>query len=178
MANQEQNDEIEIQHRVLIEEEEIEISKLPAEIRNAMRKFNAKLTEYEESGDSALFLEIQQDDVALANNILTFIEDEESEEEEEVEVDEEEEEEEEDKTQTQTQAKAQPKVKEVEPIVQPVVATASSDEEKVKASMKDGVISVEQLESILNREPDYPYEQVGSLKLKKQYLRPFYEVAS
>lgn len=203
MANQDDSDEIEIQHRALIEEEGIDISELPKEIRNAMRSFNQKLTQYEDTGEAKLFLQLQQDDVAIANNILTFIEDEEADDEEEEEVDLDDEDDEGDeqevvsKKQTQTkqgQGKQQAQQTQKAPQNQPVANTSTntpventtpapaaqsnqSDEDKVKAAMKDGVISVEQLERILNREPDYPYEQVGNLKLKKQYLRPFYEMA-
>ena len=201
MANQEENDEIEIQHRTLIEEEDIDISDLPSEIRNSMREFNKKLKKYEESGDSKLFFEIQQDDVAIANNILTFIEDEESEEEEETEEEEEGNEEEETtpvstkkasiKTSrpapvTKVEQKATPVVTPV--VTPPVVATPTptptptpaptkSAEEQVKEAMKDGVISVADLERIINQEPDYPNQVVGSLKLRKQYLRPYYELS-
>ena len=54
--------------------------------------------------------------------------------------------------------------------------TPKSAEEKVASLIKDGVISVSQLEQALGREPQYPTEKVGSIKLKKQYLKPFYEV--
>lgn len=205
MANQDDSDEIEIQHRALIEEEGIDISELPKEIRSAMRSFNQKLTQYEDTGEAKLFLQLQQDDVAIANNILTFIEDEEADDEEEEEVDLDDEDDEDDeqevvsKKQTQTkQGKEKQQTQQSQPVsnsssstpvspstppepatpvAPPVAQNNLSDEDKVKAAMKDGVISVEQLERILNREPDYPYEQVGNLKLKKQYLRPFYEMA-
>lgn len=199
MANQ--DDEIEIQHRTLIEEEEIDISDLPKEIKSAMRNFNTKLKKYEETEDAEIFLELQQDDSAIANNILTYIEDLEAEEDEEEEEGEEEEEEQE-PVKNKQQAKkapvaqapvaqapvapepvvvppapvAQTPVVEPEPVVvPPAPAPELSSEEKVKNAMKDGIISVTDLEKIINQEPDYPYQIVGNLKLKKQYLRPYYE---
>ena len=78
-----QENEIEIQHRIVIEEDDIEISELPNEIRNAMRRFNTKLKEFEVSGDADLFHELMQDDIVIADNITTWIEDNLSEEEEE-----------------------------------------------------------------------------------------------
>lgn len=203
---QNQNDEIEIQHRIVIEDEEVEISDLPKEIRTSMRDFNAKLKKYEDSGDADLFYELQQDDVAIANNILTWIEDNESEEEEEDEdyLKEEEEAkakldalniqaqekakaEAEAKAQAEAEAKAQAeagakaqaeaeaKAKE-QAEAAAKAAAPKSVEEKVSSLIKDGVIGVVELEQVLGREPNYPNEKVGNIKLRKQYLRPFYEV--
>ena len=78
------NEELEIQHRNLIEEEEIVISELPIEIKKQMRDFNEKLKEYEETEDEDLFFELQQDDVLIADNIVTYLEDLEGDDEEEV----------------------------------------------------------------------------------------------
>lgn len=161
----EEQDEIEIQHRELIEEENIEISDLPTEIKNEMRKFNAKLAKYEETEDVNLFYELQQDDVAIANDILTWVEDNESEEEEEDETYlNEEEEEDDDDNQSQNPQNKQS-------------VAGGTLEQMIMSAMKNNVISVENLQKILGREPDYPFEQVGNLKLKKQYLKPYYEVA-
>jgi hypothetical protein len=150
-----QENEIEIQHRIVIEEDDIEISELPSEIRNAMRRFNTKLKEYEVSGDADLFHEIMQDDIVIADNITTWIEDNLSEEEEE-----------DDSYADDSKQKAQ---------AQAPQAQASALEQKVRDSIKNGLISVEELEKIIDREPDYPNEQIGNLRLRKQYLKPFYE---
>ena len=166
--SQEEN-EIEIQHRIVIEEDGIEISELPSEIRNAMRRFNTKLKEYEASGDADLFHEIMQDDIVIADNITTWIEDNLSEEEDE---DDSYDDDSKQKAPPQAQApqaqapQAQtPQAKQVHPL-----------EQKVRDSIKNGIISVEELEKIIDREPDYPTDQIGSLRLRKQYLKPFYEV--
>jgi hypothetical protein len=166
-------DELEIQHRTLIEEEELEVSSLPTEIKNAMRKFNMKLAKYEDSGDEELFYELQQDDVAIADNILTFIEDNNSDDEDE---DEDYLEEQREKEQEQEKEKEQEKieVKNEEPAKQ--VNPVNNLEEQIKALVKNGKISVSDLENIIKREPDYPNEQVGNLILKKVYLQPYYEV--
>ena len=153
-----QENEIEIQHRIVIEEDDIEISELPSEIRNAMRRFNTKLKEYEVSGDADLFHEIMQDDIVIADNITTWIEDNLSEEEEE-----------DDSYADDSKQKAQAQAPQAQ------ATQVSALEQKVRDSIKNGLISVEELEKIIDREPDYPNEQIGNLRLRKQYLKPFYE---
>jgi hypothetical protein len=151
------NDELDIQHRVLIEEEDIDVSELPREIQIAMRDFNKKLVNYEETGSEELFFQLQQDDVAIADDIQTFIEDNESDEEDEDDtyVDDEE----------NTSA-----------VATNATNNVSLIENKIRESLKNNLISVEDLQKILSREPDYPTEKIGSLKLRKLYLKPFYEV--
>lgn len=153
-----EEEEMEIQHRIVMEEDNIKLSELPDEIRQAIRNFNQKLKRYEngEDEDNDLYYELKQDDVAIADDITTWIEDNESEENDEDDSYNKEEE-----NQQQAQNQQQP--------------TISDLEKKVRESLKNGLISVEDLESILKREPDYPNEQIGSLKLRKQYLKPFYE---
>ncbi len=192
MSNENNNDELEIQHRLYIQEEEINIPDLPSEIKQAMRNFNAKLKKYEESEDEqeteTLFLELQQDDVKIADDILTWWEDFNSEDEEEEEYEEEEEEGEGSKNvevdskknaQQKVETPAQPKL---ETPAQPKVETPAqpkveeSMEQKVRNLLKNDVISKSDLENILGREADYPNQIVGNLKLRKQYLKPFYQV--
>ena len=163
--NPNEDDELEIQHRTLIEEENLEISELPNEIKSAMRKFNAKLEEYEETGDPELFFELQQDDIAIADDILTFLEDNDEEGEEDEEEDDTYANDEDEDSKSQAQAQ-----------VPPAPAGLSEMEKSIRAVAVNGKISVEDLEKIIKREPDYPNEQVGNLILKKQYLKPFYEV--
>jgi outer membrane biosynthesis protein TonB len=200
MSNENNNDELEIQHRLYIQEEEINIPDLPSEIKQAMRNFNAKLKNYEESEDEEtnekLFLELQQDDVEIADNILTWWEDFNSEDDEEQEFEQEEEEEEESKpvevnskntAQPKVEVPAQPKVEvpaqpKVEVPAQPKVEVPvqpkaeESVEQKVRNLIKNNIISKSDLENVLGREADYPTQIVGNLKLRKQYLKPFYEV--
>lgn len=170
--NQNEDDELEIQHRTLIEEENLDVSDLPNEIKAAMRKFNAKLDEYEETGDAELFFELQQDDVAIADDILTFVEDNE-------ESDEDDEEEEEDDTYISDDEKDNDDNddNDNQTTTYNTGGSVPSDvESQIRSVVVDGKISVEDLERIIRREPDYPNEQIGNLILKKQYLKPFYEV--
>lgn len=209
MENQNDNEEMEIQHRLYIQDEEINVSELPSEIKQAMRNFNAKLKKYEETEDEGeqndLFYELQQDDVAIADDILTWWEDKNSEEEEEHEVEEEEEAEEEEqkpvksntpppapkKEEVKTQTQPKQEVKAPAPVVEatvtppaPVVEEVKTPpapqmnptEQKVRDLIKNNVISVSDLTNALGAEPDYPEQQVGKLLLRKQYLKPFYEV--
>ena len=168
MNNNEHNDEeIEIQHRILIEEEDIDISELPPEIRNAMRKFNGKLKEYEETENEDLFLELQQDDIAIADDIMTFVED--------IETDEDEDDEDDSYMNDEKEEKPAQKFPQNNPAPHQN-APATDIESKIRATAKNGIISIDDLESILGREPNYPSERIGSLNLTKQYLKPFYEV--
>jgi len=196
MENKNQNEELEIQHRLYIMDEGINVSELPSEIKQAMRNFNAKLKKYEDTDDEAtendLFYELQQDDVSIADNILTWWEDKNSEEEEEVE-----EEEEEPKTASvKNQGKANgnnnqpaakgnndPKASETvvetppEPTPTPTPAPAPiSLEQKVRDLLKDNVISLKDLTDAIGEEPEYPEHIIGKLRLRKQYLKKFYEV--
>jgi len=192
-----QNDEMEIQHRLYIQDEEINVSQLPNEIKQAMRSFNAKLKKYEESEDeneeNQLFYELQQDDVAIADDILTWWEDENSEDDEEVD-------EEEEETVVKNQQPAQQKPnQQQQPAQQPAaqvntqqtpppestpppppapVDKVDATEQKVRDLIKNNIISVSDLTNAIGGEPEYPEHQVGKILLRKQYLKPFYEVQS
>ena len=150
--NDNDNKEIEIEHRLVIEEEKIEISELPEEIRQAMRLFNKKLDKYEQTGDDNLYYELQQDDVAIADGIENWLEDNEADDENE------------DDSYLQQAAPQQ------------AAPQANSIQEKLLAVVKNNTISVQDLQNIIGREPDYPTEKVGNLIFKKQYLKPFYEL--
>lgn len=182
---QNEGEEIEIQHRVLIEEEELDEAKLPQEIQDMIKVFNEKIIQYEESdGDEKLFLELQQDDVYIADAIETFLEDEEAENEEEVEVEEEE-------TPAADGAAAQntnadnTNTTEVPPVVETPTAPLTPEEQvvdclkdmKIKGVM-ERVVAKNDLERILDKEADYPKEYVGNLTLEKVYMSPFYRLLS
>ncbi len=47
----------------------------------------------------------------------------------------------------------------------------------VKDNLNNGEINISILKSIIGHEPNYPIQIVGSLKLKKCYLRPYYKIA-
>jgi GNAT superfamily N-acetyltransferase len=53
---------------------------------------------------------------------------------------------------------------------------SKSSEDLVKDNLFDGEISVEKLRSIIGREPSYPTQIVGSMKLTKCFLKPFYKI--
>ena len=160
-----ENEELEIQHREYILEEDIEINDLPNEIKQAMRNFNAKLKRYEDIDDeeeeNELFYELQQDDVAIADAILSWWEDYNSEddsEEEEYDLDDD------DDTNADNDANAIQK------------NTIIAIQQKVHALITDNKISVVDLSNAIGGEPDYPEQQVGNIRLRKAYLKPYYEV--
>jgi hypothetical protein len=53
----------------------VAVAELPEEIRQAMRLFNKKLSKYEQTEDESLYYELQQDDVAIADGIENWLED-------------------------------------------------------------------------------------------------------
>ncbi len=156
----EENEDFDIQHRLLIEEEEIDEDELPLEIQKAIRAFDIKLDKFEETNDARLFLELQQDDVAIADDIQTFIEDGESDEDDEDDSYADDDDEDEDNN---SQSKATQ------------TATLTDIEKLVLENIKENKISIEKLQQILKREPDYPNQIIGKIRLRKLYLKPFYE---
>lgn len=159
-----ENEELEIQHREYILEEDIEINDLPNEIKQAMRNFNAKLKRYEDIDDeeeeNELFYELQQDDVAIADAILSWWEDynseDDSEEEEEYELD--------DDNDNNTNNAIQKN------------NSVMAIQQRVISLITDNKISVSDLTNAIGGEPDYPEQQVGNIRLRKTYLKPYYEV--
>ena len=160
--NDNDNKEIEIEHRLVIEEEKIDINELPEEIRQAMRLFNKKLDKYEQTGDDNLYYELQQDDVAIADGIENWLEDNEADDENE------------DDSYLQPASQQAPAPQQAAP--QQAAPQANNIQEKLLAVVKNNTISVQDLQNIIGREPDYPTEKVGNLIFKKQYLKPFYEL--
>lgn len=51
-----------------------------------------------------------------------------------------------------------------------------SKESKVREGLRNGEISMELLKRIIGFEPEYPTQFVGSIKLTKCFLRPFYKI--
>lgn len=49
-------------------------------------------------------------------------------------------------------------------------------ESMIKEQLRDGEICICKLKKILGKTPDYPYQVVGSLVLKKCFLRPYYKI--
>jgi DNA mismatch repair ATPase MutL len=208
--------ESDIQHRLLLEENEIDISDLPREIKNAMRGFNTKLTEYEKTGESSVFYELKEDDANIADMITVWLEEMEAEEEEEQDDSAQQQSQNQNPNMTQNQngsqknqqapqtnQSAQPQqtneeqnnsqpsntdetAASTEPVAQTPAAVSEPEtgdallEKKIKAQLKnvDGnmVIDKAVLESIIGREAEWPDERVGSLRLEKQFLKPFYKL--
>ena len=163
----EENEDFDIQHRLLIEEEEIDEDELPLEIQKAIRAFDIKLDRFEETNDARLFLELQQDDVAIADDIQTFIEDGESDEDDEDDSYADDADDDDDDEDDNSKATQQSQVTQT--------ATLTDIEKLVLENIKENKISVEKLQQILKREPDYPNQIIGKIRLRKLYLKPFYE---
>ena len=54
---------------------------------------------------------------------------------------------------------------------------ALTDENVVMQNCSNGEIHCDMLEEIIGSKPEYPYQQVGSIRLKKCYLRPYYKIS-
>ena len=152
-------EEMSIQHRELIEEEGINISDLPDEIKKDMRNFNSKLKEYEENGDIDLYYELEQDDITIADNIQTWLEDNESDDEDEEDYDPSLNDDNEDNEDNED-----------------VNQNTAQIESVIRQNINNGKIEISVLASIIGREPNYPEERIGSIKLRKDYLRTTYSV--
>jgi hypothetical protein len=54
---------------------------------------------------------------------------------------------------------------------------ALTDENVVMQNCSNGEIHCDILEEIIGSKPEYPYQQVGSIRLQKCYLRPYYKIS-
>jgi hypothetical protein len=166
---EEEFEEMDIQHKLLIDEEGIDVSELPRDIIKAIRSFNIKLDRFEKVGTEKLFLELQQDDIAIADAIQNYLEDSDIDDDDEddsyLSDNDEDDKNELPKNQQQVQQQVEEEVK-----------VPVDIETLIVQNLKNNLISVQDLEAILKREPDYPTEQVGKIKLRKVYLKPFYEL--
>jgi hypothetical protein len=52
-----------------------------------------------------------------------------------------------------------------------------TDESVVMQNCSNGEIHCDILEEIIGSKPEYPYQQVGSIRLQKCYLRPYYKIS-
>lgn len=167
---EEEYEEMDIQHKLLIDEEGIDVSELPKEIIRAIRSFNIKLDRFEKVGTEKLYLELQQDDIAIADAIQNYLEDSDNEDDDDEDDSYLSDNDEDDKNELpQNQQQVQQQVEEQ-------VKVPVDIETMIVQNLKDNLISVQNLEAILGREPDYPTEQIGKIKLRKVYLKPFYEL--
>lgn len=57
------------------------------------------------------------------------------------------------------------------------VEQVMTDEMCVIQSCVNGEIHCDMLEEIIGSKPNYPYQQVGSIRLEKCYLRPYYKIS-
>ncbi len=75
--------EIELLHRALIEEEDLDESKLPDDIKELISEFNTLEEAYEDDASEENFNKLRELDISIADEIQSFIEDEKIENEEE-----------------------------------------------------------------------------------------------
>lgn len=155
-----------ITHRDLISELGINIKDLPKEIQTQIKNFDKKLKRYESIEDDSeadkLFSELTQDDINISDNIQNWHEDITIDDEEEIDYSDEDD----SKPDKNEPAPQQPTTNQQTP--------KKDTEQMIRENLQNNAISVDKLIEILGQEPDYPEHRIGSLKLKKQYLKPFY----
>lgn len=86
-TQQNSDEDIELLHRALIEEEDLDESKFPEDIRELISEFNALEESYEENQTEENFYKLQELDATIADEIQSLIEDEKIEDENEEDYD-------------------------------------------------------------------------------------------
>lgn len=172
-----------VEHRKLIEEENIDVNALPKEIRAKIRGFNLNLTNYVKNPTEAKQKVVIKTDVEIADSIQDWI-DKGKGELEELDADD-------DNTGKLTPPPPpEPPVPPTPPVppepVPPVPPTPPEPpvpptpptppepevdpiEKSVRAKLVNNALSVGDLRIILGREPNFPEQKAGTITLRKRY---------
>ncbi len=189
---------MDVEHRKLIEEENVNINDLPSEIRAKMRGYNLNLNNYVSNPSPTAKKTVVKLDVEIADMIQTWLDDKLGEAEELDSND--------DNTSKfskktivpDSEPEPAPPVEpepiptppvEPEPIptppVEPEPTPAPPAEPEMDANEKalreqwiNGVITIPALRALLGREPNYPNQKVGNVTMRKTYGRDEYKQIS
>jgi hypothetical protein len=162
------------EHLEFIKENNIEIDKIPKEIRKKMGAMKMYLGKYKNKPSDASKNTIIKHDITICDMLLTCKEQDYPDDIIETPV-------------VETPVVETPVVE--TPIVEtpvvetPVVETPpqpKDETENMVAQIKEklgegGIISVNDLKSIIRKTPNYPTQIVGNIKLEKMFLKPFYK---
>jgi len=188
-----QDDEnVDLVHRELIEEEDIDISKLPRNIQQLIKQFDGLEESYDETEES--FTELQELDAKIADAIQTFIEDDIDDDDQNNQSNQNQMKEKQKNDEAEAKAKADAKAEadakakadadkaEADRILAEEAYKKSPEAlvEKIKAKLRDNRISNEDLSALIGvDEADEDNYKIGSLTLKRVYLGDgVYEVKS
>ncbi len=176
---------MDVEHRKLIEEENIEVNDLPSEIRAKIRGYNLNLNNYAKNPSPEKEKVVVRIDVEIADMIQSWLDDKLGEAEE---LDSNA-----DNTEKFPEPKPEPVVVEAEPIVDTVEPIAppepetppappepemDANEKALREQWVNGVIPEEALRRLLGREPNYPNQKVGNVTLRKRYMvREYYQIS-
>jgi ribonuclease E len=162
------------EHLEFIDENEIQIDKIPKEIRKKMGAMKMLLGRYKKKPSDASKNTIIKHDITICDMLLSW------------------------KEQDYPDSIIEAPKKEESPVIEtpivetpivetpivetPIVETPNPEdkiakmEEEVKEKLGDGItISVNDLKAIIKTTPNYPTQVVGSIKLEKMFLKPLYK---
>jgi len=152
------------EHLEFIEDNNIEIDKIPKEIRKKMGAMKMHLGKYKNKPSDASKNTIIKHDITICDMLLTW------------------------KEQDYPDDNIETPVVETPVVETPVVETPlvetppqpKDETENMVAQIKEklgegGIISVNDLKSIIRKTPNYPTQIVGNIKLEKMFLKPFYK---
>ncbi len=175
---------MDVEHRKLIEEENIEVKDLSAEIRAKIRGYNLNLNNYAKNPSPESEKKLVKIDVEIADMIQTWL-DEKLGEAEELDSNE-------DNTEKFSKKVTTPDLPPVEPVepippVEPVVPPEpvlppqpemDATEKALREQWNKGVIKIDALAALIGREPNYPNQKVGNVTMRKLYGRDEYSQIS
>lgn len=180
-------DKIERVHEQLIQEEELKVSSLPAEIQKSIKGWNllvGRLQRFPE--DEKLFRTINTKSIEIADNIQDFIErdfDDEDDDNIGSENNQKPKETSEETPEKNPEETPEKTPKEVKPAPTPKQSNPNKPfgnlvmEKKILTAMQGGDrISISQLEEIIGKEPDYPEQVVHNITLRKVFLASSYRL--
>lgn len=159
---------IRLEYISLLEEEEIDISDLPKEIKNHIQTHKALISRYNTTPTGNIYKTIIKKDLEICDMIQNWLEEDLPEEELEHEQQENEKEEEKKESPENQQQKEKPEQKENQKI--------EKLKQAILSKVKDNKITVKDLTDILGRHPKYPEEIIGDIRLRKNFLRSDYSL--
>ncbi len=185
---------MDVEHRKLIEEENININDLPSEIRAKIRGYNLNLTNYVRNPSPAAEKTVVKLDVEIADMIQNWLDEKLGEAEELDSNDDNTDKFSKKPTVPEPTPPAEPIVPivppvppappaEPEPVVPPAPAPPAepemdATEKALRAQWSNGIIKVDALRDLLGREPNYPNQKVGNVTMRKTYGRDEYKQIS
>ncbi len=172
--------ELTIEHRLLIEEENIQVADLPTDIRSKIRGYNLNLNNHYKNPSLKSEKTLKINDVEIADLIQTWIESTKTPDAEELDSNDDNSEKFEPKEPVVIAEEPIEEPAPTEPIAPVVPAEPEMDatEKALREKWSNGTISVGEFRLLLGREPNYPNQKVGNIVMRKQYQLDSYKMLS